>query len=195
MLLALEKSDAEEFALLRSSHELIMLDEVRKVKDNQISEAQAAWDSLKESKKVIEERKAYYEKLVNDGLNGWETGSLIMTGGAIVADIAGTALRAIASGMSIIPDVQAGAAGFGGSPTVTITIGGTKFALSLTGAADFANGIANILQIGAGMTATIGNYNRRAEEWDFQKLLAIKELPQIDKQITAADIRYQITVQ
>ncbi|MBA2484287.1 MAG: hypothetical protein H0V39_07690, partial [Nitrosomonas sp.] len=45
------------------------------------------------------------------------------------------------------------------------------------------------------MTATIGNYNRRAEEWDFQKRLAIKELPQIDKQITAANIRYQIAIQ
>ena len=195
LLSALEKKDAEGFALLRSSHELIMLGEVRKVKDRQISEAQAIWDSLSESKKVIEERKKYYDDLMASGLNGWETGSLIMTGSAIVADIAATTLREIASGISIIPDVQSGAAGFGGSPTVTFTIGGTKFALSLTGAADFANGIANILQIGAGMTATIGSYNRRAEEWGFQKRLATKELPQIDKQITGADIRYQIATQ
>ncbi|MBA2484286.1 MAG: hypothetical protein H0V39_07685 [Nitrosomonas sp.] len=92
MLSALEKKDAEGFALLRSGHELIMLDEVRKIKDKQIAETLATWDSLKESKKVIEERKAYYEKLVNDGVNEWEILSLALTGGAIVSEIVAAVL-------------------------------------------------------------------------------------------------------
>jgi len=195
MLSALEKKDAEAFALLRSSHELIMLDEVRKIKDKQITEAQTTWDSFKESKQVIKERKLYYEKLVNDELNEWEILSLSLTGGAIVSEIVATVLSAIAAGTAQIPNFSAGGAGFGGSPLVAVTYGGSNVSGGLGNAANIVKSVANILQMGSSMTATIGNYNRRAEEWDFQMRLATKELPQIDKQITAADIRHQIAEQ
>lgn len=195
MLSALEKKDVEAFSLLRSNHELVMLDQVRLIKTKQIEEAKAAWDAFIESKKVIEERKTYYEKLVNDGVNEWEILSLSLTGGAIVAEIVATVLNALGSGTSLIPEVNAGASGFGGSPHMTLTLGGKSVTSATSKAADVSKGIASILQIGAGMTATIGNYNRRAEEWDFQKRLAIKELPHIDKQITSAEIRHQIVDQ
>ena len=66
LLSALEKKDAEGLALLRSSNELVMLDAVREVKTKQVDEAQATWDSLQESRHVVEERKKYYEKLISE---------------------------------------------------------------------------------------------------------------------------------
>ena len=192
MLSALEKKDAESFALLRTSHELTMMDAVRDLKNKQIEESLRNWESIIEGKKVTQERKDYYEKLVNDGWNTGEILSFSLTTGAIVAETAATVLNAISSGMSIIPDFNGGASGFGGSPVVSFTIGGTKFFLSLSGAADVAKGVASILQIGASMSSTVASYSRRSEEWDFQKRLAEKELPQIDKQIAAADIRKQM---
>ena len=195
MLVALEKRDAEAFALLRSSHERMMLDQIRLVKESQISEAEASRDALVNSKAVIEHRRAYYDKLVRDGLNAWENTSLVLTGGAIVAEIVATVLNAVGSGTSLIPEVNAGAAGFGGSPHVTLTLGGKSVTSGLSKAADVSRGIASILQIGAGMASTIGSFNRRAEDWLFQKGLAEKELPQVDKQIVAAGIRHQIAAQ
>jgi len=104
-------------------------------------------------------------------------------------------LDATIAAVSLIPDFNTGASGFGGSPHATITLGGKQFAVSLTGAAAVSKGIASILQTGAAMTSTISSYERRAEEWAFQKRLAETELPQIDKQIVAAEIRHQIAQQ
>lgn len=195
LLTALEKKDVEALALLRSSNALIMLDAVRHVKAQQIDETQAAWDALKESRHVVEERQTYFAKLKNDGLNGWEILSLVLTGGAIVSEIVSTVLSAIASGTSLIPQFTAGAAGFGGSPVFVVTTGGGNISGGLSNAANVLRGVTSILQMGSSMSSTIGSYNRRADEWDHQKRLAEKELPQIDKQITAADIRHQIATQ
>lgn len=192
LLAALEKKDAEALARLRSSNALIMLDAVRQVKIAQIDETQAVLDALKESRHVVEERQAYFEKLKNDGLNGWEILSLVLTGGAIISEIVSTVLSGIAAGTSLIPQFTAGAAGFGGSPVFVVTTGGGNVSSGLSNAANVLRGVTTILQMGSGMSSTIGSYNRRADEWDHQKRLAEKELPQIDHQITAADIRHTI---
>jgi len=195
MLAALEKRDAEAFTLLRSRHELVMLDQVRMVRGNQVDEALRTKESLDESKRVIEERKKYYAQLVRDGLNNWEVFSLVLTGNAIAAEIVATVLNTVGSGTSMIPEVTAGASGFGGSPHLTLKMGGESITRGLSKTADVFRGLASISQIGAGMTSTIGNNNRRAEEWAFQGRLADKELPQVGKQIVAADIRHQIAQQ
>ncbi|MEA5461682.1 neuraminidase-like domain-containing protein [Arcicella sp. LKC2W] len=192
MLSALEKKDADTFSLLRSTHELIMMDAVRDVKNKQIDESLRTWESIIEGEKVTQERKSYYERLKNDGLSGFEKASLYLTVGAITAETVGTVLNFLGSGTSLIPEVTAGAAGFGGSPTLHVTLGGKSVTDGLSKAADVSKGIAQILQMSSGMTATMANNNRREEEWDFQKRLAEKELPQIDKQIVAADIRKQM---
>src|SRR5437660_1901103 len=64
LLTALEKKDAEFLALMRSSHELIMLDALRLVKQQQIDEAQAQWDGLNESRHVVEQKQTYYQGLI-----------------------------------------------------------------------------------------------------------------------------------
>jgi hypothetical protein len=195
MLSALERRDAEAFAVLRSNHEQIIHNQVRLIKIVQIDEAQRMKEALDESKKVVEERRSYHEQLVRNGLNGWEEASLVMTGGAIIGEIVATVLNALGAGSSLIPEVTAGAAGFGGSPFVTVSLGGQQVSGGLGHAAEVARGIAGVLQLGAGMTWTIGSHNRRLEDWRFQQRLAEKELPQINKQVVAAEIRHQIATQ
>ncbi len=195
LLSALEKRDAEALALLRTSHELVMQDAIRQVKNKQIDEAQAQWDSLQESKKVIEERKAYYQKLINDGWNFEENLALGLTGTAMALELAGTALNLFGASTSLIPDIDAGATGAGGSPTAKLKFGGKNVANGFSKAADVLKGLASIAQMGAGLSTTIATYKRRGKEWEFQLALAEKELPQIGKQILAADIRHQIAEQ
>ena len=192
LLAALEKKDAEALALLRNNHELNLMDSVRSVREKQIEEAEKSQEAIAESRKAIETRKAYYEKLINDGLNGWETASLALTGGAIISEIVATVLNTIGAATSAIPEFTAGAAGFGGTPTITITAGGKAPTSALSRAAMAVSGVTQILQMSSGMTATIGGYNRRAKEWEFQQTLAETELPQIDKQVAAAEIRKSI---
>ncbi|MBC7684982.1 MAG: hypothetical protein H7176_07095, partial [Bdellovibrionales bacterium] len=195
MLAVLERRDAEALTLLRSNHELHLLDQVRLVKLHQVDEAQHTWDSLVEGRKVVDERRKYYEQLDKDGLNGWEIGSLALSGGAIVAEIVATVLSAIAAGTSAIPQFTAGAAGFGGSPVFVVTTGGSNIAGGLANAANVVKSVSTILQMASNMTSTIGGYERRAQEWSFQSRVAKAELPQVDKQIAAASIRHAIAGQ
>lgn len=195
LLSALEKKDAEALALLRSNYELNLMDSVRNVREKQIEEAEKSQEAIAESRKTIEARKAYYEKLIGDGLNGWEASSLNLTQDAIGSQIATTALHTIGTITSLIPGFTIGAAGFGGTPTATAKFGGREITAALNNAAAVTSDIAQILQMSSGMTATIGGHNRRAQEWEFQREVAAKELPQIDKQVAAAEIRKAIAEQ
>src|SRR5207248_1643377 len=79
MMSALEKRDAEAFALLRSTHEMVMLDQARLVKNNQIEEARIAKDAIVETQHVTEARRDHYTRLINDGWNSWEKAWLGLT--------------------------------------------------------------------------------------------------------------------
>ncbi len=192
MLSALEKKDVEGFTLLRSKHELVMMDAVRNVKNKQIEETLRNWEGLIEGKKVTEERKVYYENLVNDGWNAGEITAFGLSTASTVIDVAIAVGYILAGGLKLIPNFQVGAAGFGGTPTVGASTGGG----SIGGAAEMVGrtlqSIAAALDKSASLISTASSYGRRAEEWDFQKRLAEKELPQIDKQIAAALVRNQI---
>ncbi|WBQ08340.1 neuraminidase-like domain-containing protein [Kribbella sp. CA-293567] len=194
MLAALEKRDAEEFAVLRAGHEQKLLDRVRTIRTDQITEALRNKEALEASKAITLARSAHYGKLIDDGWNGWEKAWLGLTIGAMGLEAGATAVRAIGASLALIAEIDAGVSGFGGSPTVKLKIGGKNFAISLYGVADALRGGATIAQLGAGMTSTIGGYDRRAEDWGLQKQLADLHLPQLDKEITAADLRHQIAV-
>lgn len=78
---------------------------------------------------------------------------------------------------------------------MTVTLGGASVTSAVSKAADVARGLASILQMSAGMTATVAGYSRRTQEWEHQQRLAEKEMHQVYRQIAAADIRHQIAIQ
>lgn len=95
--------------------------------------------------------------------------------------------------MFLIPDFRIGGSGFGGSPHFTsVPPTGDKPAKASERAANGLYNIATILDKNAGLAASIASYQRRQEEWDFQKDLAVKEIEQLDKQIAAAELRVAI---
>lgn len=80
----------------------------------------------------------------------------------------------------LVPSFSIGVAGFGGSPTFSVGFGGENIAGAMGGFAGVTRSIAGLLQQGAGMAATIGSYQRRQDEWNFQADLADKELSQLN---------------
>ncbi len=185
LLAALEKGEAEELALLRSKHEISILDAVRQIKQNQADETQNSLESLQKSKEVIQIRKSYYEG--RDFTNAWENAHLTGVGAALLLRTSEAVALTLAGGLHLIPNVKIGAPTTMGAETGGDTAGqsATKFGTSL-------GTIATLLESAASMSATLGGYKRRKDEWDFQKDIATKEDEQIDKQILAADIRYAI---
>jgi len=79
--------------------------------------------------------------------------------------------------------------GVGGSTDIG---GGSKWASSIHLAANAARGYSGFLSSEASQASIMSGYIRRTHDWTLQTNLVIKEIIQLDKQITSADIQLQI---
>jgi len=184
LLSALEKKDGEELALLRSIHELRMLEVIRDIKENQRDEAKANLEGLIRSKEIVENREDYYSgrqkkndkeqqqlNSLKDALSNLEL--------AIYVDLAASALVGI-------PQTTIGAWSWGA------TFGGQQMAGVSQFVSSSLNKLANYQSSCGGIAGIEGGYERRKDDWDFQANSANLELKQIDKQIIASEIRLAI---
>lgn len=189
LLTVLEKRDAEALARLRQDHEISMLAAMRDVKVAAMAEAEGALTLLTKSREVIQARHDFYSS--QDYMNPWEITAVALNGVSLLGESA-VALGYVLSGaLKLVPNFLAGGAGFGGSPTVTVTTGGQSFGGSAEDAATAISAIARVADKGAGMALTQGGYQRRQEEWDFQAGLAERELAAHDVQIANAELHLE----
>lgn len=184
LLSALEKKDAEHMALLRSGHELKLLEQVRSVKEAQVSEAEQSLESLILTKENTEIRLQYYSS--RPYMNRGEKEHLASLETGLVLQAVQGAFEGTAGVLSAIPTAHMQAPGSG------ISVGGLQFA-NVMRAASVALGIsAGINSTKGSMAATKGSYDRRRDDWNFQIDTAKKELEQLAKQILGAEIRLDI---
>jgi hypothetical protein len=181
LLSALEKKDAEELSLLRSSQEFSMLEMIKDVKEKQRDEANENLNGLQASRAVIEVRSSYYNNNASTYLNTSEKIYFDLTKQAIDIQQILEIKNYLASGAALIPDLKLGS-GF----TIGATFGGTNFANAETAAGHALQSIASLNRLQAESANMKGGYDRRMDEWKFQAKSADLELKQIDKQILAA---------
>lgn len=193
LLTALEKQDGEELALLRAGQETQLLETIRQVKEQQVAEAEETRDALRESEKVIRQRRDYYSSLIDGGLAGGEETQRDLLSDAMMLQGAGGLSHLLGAAVTPIPETEATAAV---PPEATAEVtSGTKLGkvLELTG--QYLSMLADASSAGASMAGLLAGYGRREEEWTHQRDIAEQELKQIDKQIAAADIRIEIAQQ
>ena len=191
LLSALEKRDSEALSLLRSSHEIKLLNAVRQVREQQITEAEETVNGLAESRNVTEARRNYYRDIekINDG----EKAQIALVAIAGILEAVGQGLQIGASAVNVAPELYVGAAGYAGTPLVFSHItGGSKVASGIQAASGAIQLLAGLADRGASIAATVSSYQRRWDDWKLQEDLASKELDQIDRQIAAAEIRTAI---
>jgi hypothetical protein len=191
LLSALEKKDAEKLSAIRASHETSMLKAVRQIKEKQIEEANETLVGLQKTKEMADIRYAYYtsRQFINEG----EFAHLALSGEATILQAISEGIMAGAGAAHTGPTAYAGGAGSFGSPlTFSTVVSGEGIGDAIEAAAKVLSITAGLLREGAAISATIGSYQRRAEEWKFQANLAKKEKEQIDKQIASANIRIAI---
>ncbi|MCL4553151.1 MAG: neuraminidase-like domain-containing protein [Candidatus Marsarchaeota archaeon] len=216
LLSTLEKKDAEELALLRSSQEIDMLNLVKEVKLEQIEEAKANLEALKQSELLTMVRFVQYQKLLgkttpampadpSGDVEQTSTAKVSATGdsgelsglGLLQAEqqqfewsdvavnysrMAGAA-STLAGIMHAIPQTKAGAV------VGEIEFGGLHLGSIFDSISAFLRTFEANANHFASRVSTIGQYQRRQDEWVFQSRLALKEIGQIRKQIAAAEIR------
>ncbi|MES2110189.1 MAG: neuraminidase-like domain-containing protein [Bacteroidota bacterium] len=195
LLSALEKKDSEGLALLRSQQEIAVQQKVLLVKQKQLDESNNALSALQKSLELNDVKIKYYTGLIAAGWNTAEITSVALTGSSIALQVAGTVLDTLSSVMHEIPDIQGGASGIGGSPHVTVKFGGQNIGDGIHAAAAAIHGVASSLQTGAGLSTTIGSFQRRAQEWQQQLDTANKEKEHINVQMEGAKLKISISEQ
>ncbi|VEP17802.1 hypothetical protein H1P_6450001 [Hyella patelloides LEGE 07179] len=183
LLSALEKKDAEELTLLRSSHEQSILKLITTTKEKQIEEANETLNSLNQSKANADKRKTHYQKLYDENLNALEKIDLAKRSFAILFLKASSYIRKQSAPGHLLPTI------FG------LASGGTKPGAATEAIADVTEKNANILNQKAGLISTGSQYKRRRSDWKLQKNLAEIEVQQIEYQIEAHKIRQAIAEQ
>ncbi|UQA61433.1 neuraminidase-like domain-containing protein [Polyangium aurulentum] len=186
LLSALEKKDAEKLTLLRATHEAAVLTATREVKKRQIDEAKQTLAGLKKTREAAAIRYQHYKGLPL--MNSYEEQAMVMSGAAAITQALVQVTHTESAGAYLLPTAITGGAGIA-SPAALIVYGGENAAKSGESFGNALGVVASLMRDGAAMSATMGYYTRRAEDWKLQEKIAAKEIEQLDKQILAAEIR------
>jgi len=191
LLSVLEKKDSEVLALLRSNHEIQLLEAISEIRQKQIDETEESIAGLQRALELAETKRNYYES--RDFLNPWEAVAMGLYLTSALAETTVAVGYIAAGGLALIPDFTIGGSGFGGSPhVVSGVIGGKKVSVSAEYAVQTIKAIATAAEKHAGLASTLGGYRRRKDEWEFQAQIAGMEKDQIQTQISAAEIKHAI---
>jgi peptidoglycan hydrolase-like protein with peptidoglycan-binding domain len=190
LLSALEKKDSEGLALLRSQHEIQLLEAIKEIKKKQVDEAFQTLGSLAKARELAEEKKTYYQ--TRDFMNALEVVSAGLLGGSILVSGILAINEIIASNFYLLPSFNIGISGFGGSPEVLVQWGTDNIARSMQAQNSALQHVGSVLSQGSSLIGTVATYQRRKEEWDFQGRLAAIEIDQVQFQINAGEIRHAI---
>lgn len=194
LLSVLEKRDAEELALLRSVHEIQLVEATREIKKQRVDEEKTGLAALLQAKKAPELSHQFYSnrKFMNES----ESGQLFYEERAKSnQQAAGAAHESAAIKIAFRLDISLSStvsiplgSGFSVGSTVGGSWAGRFDRMDATRSENWANS-ARASAIRAGL---LGAWKVRFEEWIFQKDLAIQETEQIAKQIEGAEIRIAI---
>ena len=184
LLSALEKRDAEALALLRSAHEVALLTVTKEVKQKQLEDSENAVKVLGAAREMADARHAYYS--TRELTNEWERSYLVLTAVSGLLQTGAAYLETGAAVAHILPEFTVGVT------SAEATTGGMHVGSALDAASRAMSSLSSVTNLAASASATLGSYQRRADEWAFQADLAVKEGEQIDKQIVGAEIRLAI---
>ncbi len=190
LLGALEKKDAEALSLLRQGQEIRVLEATRAVREKQVEEANENLEGIRKSKLVAETRRDYYRDI--ERLSSQEKLHLDkMTESQKMQQIA-QGIKIGASIISLLPAIDLGASGFGGTPLIKFKLGGLELGQAASLASDVLSYLSAIAANDATMASINASNDRRWADWKLQERLADRELDQFDRQIAAGELRIAI---
>lgn len=221
MLSAIEKKDNETIALIRAKHESVMQNLVMEIKKSQLEEAQKNLESLVQNRKAPAERMKYYLKLsgLDESLVPNETADFTGVPNEIVTvdgdsglklisfekedmDKSGeandkqreiTPVEKLVSILNAIPSISVNVQPWGIG--LSTSFGGANLGSIEQSKARVMQGDATNLSFQSANAGKKGSFTRALQDRTFQVNAAGYELKQIDKQITAQEIRINIANQ
>jgi Tc toxin complex TcA C-terminal TcB-binding domain/Neuraminidase-like domain/Salmonella virulence plasmid 28.1kDa A protein/Hemopexin len=183
LLGTLEKKDAEDLGLLRNTQEKSILTMSLEIKEKQLENVMTSLASLQTSLKSAQERQNHYQKLLDDGLSAQEKNQVEKMKLSRTSTEKAEIWSNVASKVSLIANA--------GAPTA-MTYGGVQLSSSLEGIAAAIRSQAGRYDFESSLSATLGGWDRRSQDWGLQKKLATHDTEQIGYQIAGTQIQIQI---
>jgi Tc toxin complex TcA C-terminal TcB-binding domain len=190
LLAALEKRDGEALARARSTHEGRVLDAGRVVKEWQQQQTLRETEALEQQRATIAARRDYYAS--RPFMNELEQASFGLSLAAAGFDTAGLVFDVLGGVLYLIPNVNLGVSGFGGTPQAGVALSGQHLGASASQSSQGLSKLAGLFDRAAAMTGTQASYARREDDWKHQAAQAALELEQLEKQIVAARLRHEV---
>lgn len=190
LLSALEKGDTEKISVLRANHEKTLTEQVTKIKEKGVEEAEEAIEQLKLQQENTQFRESYYRK--KKKISGKEKQQLNFMDAGMAMQTAAQVMQLAAAPVNLVPDFTAGASGFGGSPHFVVKHGGEKSGKTLQILSSALGMLGSISSHMGSRAGIIAGYERRKQDWTFQADVAKRELEQLKQQEVSADIRKAI---
>lgn len=187
LLSALEKKDSEQMALLRSTHEIALLKAVKEIKKKSIEDAETSVLSLYESLKSARKKLAEYDRRIKQNVTPLEIAQVTTSVSSMAFKVATVGLQSLATGLSVLPTFKMGISGAFGSPVAQL--GTPKAQAAAEKGANLLQSAANVIDSAGSIIGMYAAWERRREDWQLQRDLAIIEVDQVQQQINGAILR------
>ena len=192
LLSALEKSDADQLAVLVATNQLQLLSDADQIFQLQVDQAQNAIDALNLNLQLGQQRASYYLEETFNYPNTAEGVGISLSSAALFLNYSIATAYAIAAGAHLVPFFTFGASGFGGTPQANGGEGGKNAGDSISAGAAAAKAIADAIDKTATLCNTIGKYSHSSDDF-FEKLEEQQtDTAHTQTQIQGAQIALQI---
>jgi hypothetical protein len=203
LLTTIEKREAEELAKLRTKHEVALLREAKRVRDEQVNEAEESLEALRKSRDSAEVRYRFYS--TRKRLNTQEAAESKSLEEAVASELLAAGASSSAADLAFVPNIPHSAS-YSGQYEIGV---GTKNYINWSAGVNYDFGgqflskleevkalghrhMAERKRIDAARLGREAQHDRRWDDWQLQKELAEKDMEQIDRQIASAEIRVRI---
>jgi len=183
LLSALEKKDAEQLAILRTTHEQTLLNLTQQLKQDQLKAAQESVKALQSGLAGAKTRQQHYQQLIQAGLSPGEIAHLALESTATALEIVAQVVKGVSIPVYLVPTV------FG------LADGDFKPGEAVNQGANILEGSASITRESGSIALTVAGYQRRAHDWELQEALAAKDIEQIQHQIQVSQYQQQVAQQ
>lgn len=190
LLATLEKKDAEKLAMRRATDERLLLKEIRDTRSQQVEEAEASIAALNGTIAALQPRKDFYAARVKESEENRrlpeEDAYLEHLEKAQEWQEKSQGVDQIAGALGYMPNFNVAGLCSGtswGSSNLIAALGMVSRNFSMMAARHSYH---------ANRSSTLGQWHRRADDWELQHELVIKEEEQLALQLETAELRKQI---
>ena len=186
LLRAVEKRDVEAVERLKGTQESSLAEAVKNVKVKTLEEGDGEIASLKLVRSKVQGRIDHLSS--QEYMSRREQTEMDLLRGSFGFSAAIALGFTLASGLKLLPQVQIGAAGFGGSPQASATHGGDQAGSGVEMAVNALEATAESLEKGANLAGLQAEYEDRWDECVFETSQAETELEKTSQDIANAQL-------